>query len=583
VEAGSANGRDDILRDGQAEFGANLHIPYVFVCVETILPRMLSNRPRMLWSPRDELSSQNTENMRWLCDQQQQKMDYELTLQTTGKAGLVQGFAVQKGMWRRVERDVWMVVPNELPTAENPSPYVRARELRVLYDDPDFIDVDAYDFLWDPAAHNARTMEFCIHRTWRSTRYVRERFAAGDWNLIAEAREWTAEEIEGMGGGVAYTDVHQGRQEAAGLGSRRLPSGRHVHEVWEYHDGVEIVTVLNREWPVARRENPAWLGDLPFHIYRPTEVNGQMVGKGEPEPLEDLSDEMDTMRSQRRDNASLKLATSYFYQDGAFDPKDLAHGAGVYNPVNSLTSLRDAIMPMNVGDIPNSSYQEEAALQADIERVTGLSDAGVGASSSGETATGAQLTNAAANVRIQLKTRRLELETITPAARQMLQLNQQHILEQRDVRVPTTPSPREPDRVWAWLAVGPAELRGDWEIEADGGSTAPINVPQDRNDAQMLMTGFGQHPDINQRALLEEALKRAGIRRPERLLNPADYVPPKTLEFIYQGLVGSGMRGEVAEQFIGDALRAAKMQEEGGPDAPLAPPEEGPGNDEAGG
>lgn len=571
-DAANQRGRDDIVRDGQRKWGATLYIPYTYVCIETILPRMLSNRPRMLWLPRDQVSSQNTENIRWLHDAQQEKMNFELTLQTIAKTGLVTGIGIGKGYWKRETRQRWGVVPNPMPTKQNPARWLRERAEHVLYDDPFVEAVDPYDWLWDPFGSCMDSIGYCIHRSWRSTRYVLDRFESGEWDLLPDARELTAEDIEGHGAGRHYDELRQGRKEAQGYGHHALPN-RHVHEVWEYHDGREVITVLNRELPVRKIENPAWHGDKPFHLFRPTEIPGSMVGKGEPEPMEDLQEEMNTMRSQRRDNASLKLAQSYFFEDGAFDPADLRFGAGMFNPVNSMGAVRDAIMPMTVGDIPNSGYQEEQALQADIERVTGLSDQTIGAGAQASTATGAQLTNAAANVRIQLKTRRLELETIKPAARQMLYLNQQHILEQRDVRIPTTPSVLEPDRVWAWRSVGPDELRGDWEVVPDGGSTAPENVPQDRQDAQMLMTGFGQHPMVDQRKILEEALKKAGIRNPERFLAPDQYIPPLALELILKGLVHMGADPYVTEQFISQAVEAAKRQETDAPAGAPGPPE----------
>jgi hypothetical protein len=47
---------------------------------------------------------------------------------------------------------------------------------------------------------------------------------------------------------------------------------------------------------------------IPFQVYRPTPLQGQMVGIGDLEPLEHLQRELDTLRSQRRDGATLALA-----------------------------------------------------------------------------------------------------------------------------------------------------------------------------------------------------------------------------------------------------------------------------------
>lgn len=62
--------RDTIIRDYKRDWGAELHIPIAFHSVETILPRAVSNRPRMLVLPKDEASEQNVKNMRALLDEQ---------------------------------------------------------------------------------------------------------------------------------------------------------------------------------------------------------------------------------------------------------------------------------------------------------------------------------------------------------------------------------------------------------------------------------------------------------------------------------------------------------------------------------
>jgi hypothetical protein len=82
-----------------------------------------------------------------------------------------------------------------------------------------------------------------------------------------------------------------------------------------------------------------------------------------------------------------------------------------------------------------------------VNMTSGLSDAIRGADvAPSTTATATQLVQAAANARIQLKTRRLEAELIKPAARQRLLLNQQFITEQGQKPV-LIPQPVEPGQM----------------------------------------------------------------------------------------------------------------------------------------
>jgi hypothetical protein len=544
--------RRGIIDDARKEFGADLLIPYAFSVVETVLPRLLSNRPRMLWTPRNGASERNVENVTVVCDAQQHRANYELKLQTTGRSGLIYGLGVQKVYWRRevAERKVLrkrIILPG---FAEDTQPVV-------VWDDPDVDDVSIWDFMWDSYGSDMTTVGWVFHRSWRSTRYVLSKFASGAWDGLPDL---TAEDLEGAGGKERYVESWQGRWNAQG--GKTMELREPVHEVWEYHDGRRVVTVLNRQWPVAEAENPAWHGQLPFHIFRPTEVLHQFAGKGEIEPIEDLQHEMNMLRTDRRWNALLKLHVAHWIQDGLVDLDEVKIGPGALIPVDAGgMPLRDIMQPVNVGDIPNSGYQEEAALQADIERVSGISDPVSGGTGGEQTATGIQLIQAAAGLRIQNKTRRVELELIKPEAEQWLALNQQRITEQREIPIPQVPQPGQPDRRWAWRKIGPEELAGEFDVEPDGGSTAPDNIPQMRQDAQMLQGLLGV-PGLDPQKLLPLILEKLGIKAPEAYLAPAVRVPPQTLDLLAQMLTEqAGMDPAQVKELVGSALNAALDQE----------------------
>ena len=535
--SGSPRDRDEILHDGKREWGAELFIPYTFATVETILPRALSNRPRMLVLPRNRASERNVENMKGLIDSQQEQIRYELKLQDTAKSGFIYGLGVQKTLWRTEKRKIRVNVEGTAPGAElgngaRAPEWTTEEQERVLFDDPDVEDVDIFDFFWDPFGHSMDTCRWAIHRTWRPTEYVRDRLESGVWNnpaMLDPAR------VEDMGSAAKHGEVIHDRMQAAGHSDFQSRDGQ-LHEVWEFHDREQVVTLLDRECPVSVMENPAWHGELPFHAYRPqTSGIKELLGIGEVEPIEHLQLEMNTLRSQRRDNATLKLQQVFAYADGLVPPEDLQFFPGAAIPV--VGDPRDLLFPINVGDIPNSGYQEEANLQADIERTTGISDAQTGTGDAGQTATGVQLVQAAANVRIQMKTRRIEVELVQPEAHQFVLLNQQQIID-REQRVPAPPTPQDPGRRWAWVTLTPGELAGEFDIVPEGGSTAPENIPQMRADGQALMNNLRDNPLIDQRRLFEEFLRMHGVKAPEGWLQPDQRVPPVLLDILVQrGLI----------------------------------------------
>lgn len=549
----SPRDRDSVLGDGRKEFGAELHIPYVFSTIHTIAPRTLSNRPKMLFLPRDKAAEANVDNVKIICDAQQQKANYELKIQTTNQSGLKHGLGVQK-TYKRLE---------QLETFElycgSDGTWLRRPVTKKPWDDPYCDDVDIRDFYWDRFGDSMETVRKVLHRSWRDTSYVLDKIESGQWNRYA----LTADDLSSSSGAAKHEEAWRGRRAAQGLTtSSQMQSDPGIHEVWEIHGGGEVVTIIDRVWIVSLIANPYWHKELPFQIYRPIEVEHQFVGVSVIDPIEDLQKELDWLRTDRRWNAMMKLHQTYAYREGVVDPAQIKLGPGRLIPVNG--DPRELLTPLTVGDIPNSGYQEEAALRADIERTTGVDDTVAGNDGgAAQTATGVQLVQAAAGVRIQAYTRRMELELIKPQASQWLALNQQYWVENRDIRVPMMPTPDEPDRRWAWRPVGPAEMAGEFEVEPEGGATAPENVPQDRQDAQFLMTAGAQLP-VDHQKLTPIILNKLGLseQQASAVMAMPQTVPPQTLDILQQELVQTGMDPAGAHALIANALNAALDQQE---------------------
>lgn len=593
--------RDDAwrVREMATEWGSNLRLPWAFATVETIVARSLTNRPRMLYVPwdRDAMNigrsgRPNVENMRVTIDAQQEQIRYMLSCQTTAKTGQIYGLGVRKTMWRSERRDSFT-----LAKATGNSDFEWTTEpRRTGFEDPDSQDVDIFNFLWDPAADGIDTAEYAIHRTWRSHGYVMAKIreaqnahqqaasagadlealhaqgAIPGWFLAAGLTE---EDVKALASSSRWTDTWAGRDAAAGV-SRRDVTGQPLHEVWEYHDGQRTIWILDRQVPVRVVQNPMWHGELPFHIYRPSEVPHEFVGIGAIEPSTFLFYEMDLLRSQRRDAASLALSPVFAYRDSVVDPAHLQIYPGAAIPV--LGEPNDFLQKVNLGDVPSSGYAEEDRIKADIERATGLGDVVIGASTTGGgTATEAQLQLASANVRIQNMTMRFEQEVIADECQQFVELNQQHIREARGFAV-MVPAPGQPDFRWTWFEVGPEDLQGEMHARCMGGSEAN-NVPQMRADAQSMMALLG-NPNFDQRKLAAEIAQKLGIEFPEALLAPDSRVPPQTLDALREIMTGPArMNPQQVDQIIqmalqmGGQLEQQQLQAGGqpGPAQPAAP------------
>lgn len=504
--------RDLAHREAQDRWGAELFIPYAFRTVETVVPRMLAHRPKMLVTPWDKDALGNVENMRMLLDRQQEQFSYELVVQDIAKDGLILGLGVQKTGWKKEYRQITRVTPG---VYENPT---ETQEKVCTIDDAWVWRVEPLDFLWDPYAAEIDECGFIIHRTWRSAQYVKNMVETGEWRS-----DIPVDDLLSLGSAERHTEVFGDRLEAEGA-STSTPRNGKVHEVWEYHDRDRVVTILDREVPVRDVPNPTASGDYPFQVYRPTKVGGRFVGIGEIEPIEDLQHEINDLRSQRRDAAAFALMQVYAYDDSVIDSEDLRGGIfpGAAIPVNG--SPRDFLYPVPFKEPPGTSYQEEAAIRGDLDTTSGVSDTvtgGDGGGAAAQTATGVQLVQAAAGERIKAKGRRAEVELCKAGGNQLLLENQRRITSDRALPVPDhAAGPSEP--AWKLVKVGPNELRGRMSVNVEGGAMAAENTPQMRSDAQAWLqiggSPLGQFFDPQQ--LAKKVAELMGVKDTEGFVKP---------------------------------------------------------------
>lgn len=512
-----------VLLDAQRDWGARLHIPKTFATVETIVPRAISNDPMMKALPLKAEARDAAIAVARVFERDQKRINYEMKLQETGRRGFTYGLGVQKTYWQRKTRKIRTTEPRRILRG-----YQMVEKTQVLYEGPQAESVDNFDFFWHPAAKDIETCEGVLHRTWRSFKYVRQQIESGTWMAVdLDAVRRTMSES-------GFTETWADRRNAAGITGDQQVGPR--CEVWEYHDGARVVTILNGTFVVQDAENPAYHSEIPFQIFRPTLVPGEFCGIGAIEMLQQLQHEMDTMRSQRRDNATVVLNKGGFYQEGFLDPADAKTGPGVFIPV--LGSPRESIMEFQWQDIPNSSYQEEAALNRDMQEVSGVSDAVTNASSA-ETATGAQLEIQELNRRIALQTKNLLRETVRPAACQWLALYKQHWLEEKEVRI-ADPNSKEG---YSFLKIGPEDFQQIEDVEPEAGSTEPENPVQRQEDATRLFNQFNANPVVDQRKLAAHVLREHAVKDADSFLVPPG---PTREEAVQQAIVSIGSALEMA-------------------------------------
>lgn len=174
----------------------------------------------------------------------------------------------------------------------------------------------------------------------------------------------------------------------------------------EYNVAANGVVVRMGPLPTKHKELPV----TPIYHYT---VPGRMYGMGIPKVVKALSEERASIRNLNLDRQKMQINKMFLVNDQMdFDDEDLItrpHGF-VEVSTNGL-SIRDAIQPLEYGDVPSSYFNTENILLEDIRRATGIDDRIEGVSSGG-TATEAQILQEMSQKRIGLISRITEMDAI---------------------------------------------------------------------------------------------------------------------------------------------------------------------------
>lgn len=509
--------RDDAYREALREWGgADLAIPMIFSTIETIVPRLLSSNPTMTVKPRNAEAVAATRPLKELLEQQQLDIDYDLKLEPTIRRALKYGLGVQKTFWETKRRKVVSTSPRRIRRGMKVD-----ERLVTTFDGPQVESVDIWDFFWDPPATSVETARWLIHRTWRDLAYIEDRIRAGDWfsedgePLDDAAR---ASIIEAIKGSTAPEDQSTTRRRDINFGDPDKRAGRN-YEILEYHDRSKVYTIINRVYVAQHDINPFFHRDLPFQICRPTVDEDEFVGISEIEPVKHLQLELNTLRSQRRDNAAYVLDRIMFYADGMVDI-DAAKQRGPGAWIPTVSDPRESLFPLPVEDLPSSSYREGDEIRGDFDRTTGIDDSVAGGGAAGDTATGTELIQQAANVRIVGKGRKVAAETVRPAARQFHELNQQFFFKDQEREKTVRVDDPQTEDGFRFETLTRAILDADVDVIPDAGSMEPENKVQKRNDALTLYNQLNQNPAVDPRQVVRHLLTEHDIADVDGWLAP---------------------------------------------------------------
>lgn len=229
-----------------------------------------------------------------------------------------------------------------------------------------------------------------------------------------------------------------------------------------------------------RRVNKA--GERPFFKIDFHKRAGQDYGIGIVEMVHPLSKEMDAMHNLRIDYGMISTMPFGFYRPtSSIDPQIIQLEPGQLIPVDD--AQRDVYFP-NLGNRTAFGFQEEAALQTMVERLTGVNDMLLGnltgAQGATRTATGARALLGESNVNLNVALRRLG-RGWRKALQYLLHMLQQRIPKGFSFRV----TGETGDDYWRYID-SQDDIEGDFDFEVSQNTENSNRAIQQETATQVL-------------------------------------------------------------------------------------------------
>lgn len=246
-------------------------------------------------------------------------------------------------------------------------------------------------------------------------------------------------------------------------------------EIWEFYDidrgKMSVFCDGGDKFLVNPMDIPFTFGH-PFVMLRNYEIPEHFYTMGELEAIEPLQMELNETRTQMM-NHRKRFSRKWLYKESAFDPEGRSalesDEDNVMVPVISEEPLTSVISPMPAVISPPEFYNQSNLISSDIDRVSGVSEYMRGALPEiRRTATEAAIAQDAANARASDKLAIIE-RAIADCARRLVMLAQQYMTGEQAVRVVGQ------DAQPVWVNFDEEYIRGEFDFEVEGGSTAPTN------------------------------------------------------------------------------------------------------------
>lgn len=392
---------------------SNHYVPLTTAIVETALAEMVDQTPRPLILPRSVDDGPKAQVMKHIFDYTWEVADGDTQLYNVMKDTLMYGTAIAQEYHLRVVRKV----KNTVLGADGKQKEVE--EEIVDFDDSMMEVVKLQDFFVDETARGfdgPYPARDCIRRYIMKVADFKDMFTGSIWDALDAAK------YVKPGGDTQYYEFYKPPED--------IKHDKEVEVLWYWNKPKDCLYIVANDVLVRKGPNPFKHKQLPFARAVDIKRVHSFYGKGEPELLESIQDEVNILRRMMIDRNHLDIDKMFLVSDtlNLNDDDLIARPHGLIPTNGDVNSAK----PIEYGDVPRSVELGYNWLNEDGINVTGI-DPRQASSPQPATATEAALLKEAALKKIRMKLRLLEREFLVRVARlrvaNIVQFYSQPILE----------------------------------------------------------------------------------------------------------------------------------------------------------
>jgi len=376
---------------------------------------------------------------------------------------------------------------------------------------PRFYVINPWDLYFDVDAPRLRDITWVGHRKEVHISYIKNKIKNGEFKRI---------KYENLRGGkpVKDNDIIKDNEDY------------YLPENPDYVELIEIIDIAEHKRIVIGNRSVILVEEdyddpLPYILVNCYPIAGNIKGLADAELIIDLQKEINAKRNQRLDNVTRILNQMYFVR-----PKSIINPERLANPVpGGIIYGFEKPEPLIIPDLTSNLIMEEERPFRDIERALGVYDIVRGEmTSKRESATEVMTASQSANMRFWLKTKFLENDFIVELGYKLLayarKYSKKFIVEMREGEfTEVEPDDLDPEN-FDFVAVASSQVN---------------NIMIERNQFQLLLTLFMKFfPNlVNKEGIAEYLLDLYGIQEKDKiLLNFKAERPPLTSKEYAQAL-----------------------------------------------